>query len=131
MALFKCSAGNIYGFEDNIDISQDAQGNYQFKTKDGLPVDVPAGLQPFIAPPVLPPTPDELAAQSKAQIQLQIDGMEREQMLPRVVREGLLAIAINTALGSGLSETQLYQQNIAYRKMKDFDNLIAGLRAQL
>lgn len=75
--------------------------------------------------------PPKTQAQIKAEIAAQIVALEREQMLPRVTREALLAAAVTMAAGQGVSEATLYSDNIAYRKMKDFDTMIAGLRAQL
>lgn len=71
------------------------------------------------------------ALDPKIAIQDQIDALERQYMLPRITREALLATAITMATSSNVTEAQLYAGNIAYRKMKDFDNQIAQLRAQL
>ena len=67
----------------------------------------------------------------KMVIQGQIDTLEREQLLPRVSREGLLLTMETFAAMQGITPAQLYVANIAYHKVKDFDTQITLLRAQL
>lgn len=69
---------------------------------------------------------DRLAA-----IQGQIDELEKQTQLPRVTREFMLASMENMAAAQGLTPDQLYQANIGYRKVKDLDNQIKALRAQI
>lgn len=76
-----------------------------------------------------PRTPS--AEEVKAAIQKQIDDLERGYMMPRATREALLAYAVTLAEAKGGTEAQLYAANIAYRKVKDFDQQIAALRAKL
>lgn len=64
-------------------------------------------------------------------IQLQISTLEREQLLPRVSREGLLLTMETFAAMQGVTPAQLYLSNVAYHKVKDFDTQITLLRAQL
>jgi len=77
--------------------------------------------------PADPPTPTE----QRAAIQNQIDSLEKEQLLPRVTREGLLLTMETFAAMQGVTPAQLYIDNIAYKKVKDFDTQITLLRAQL
>lgn len=60
-----------------------------------------------------------------------MEALERQYMLPRVTREALLAYAVQIAALNGATEAQLYAENPAYRRVKDFDSQIALLRAQL
>lgn len=76
-----------------------------------------------------PTTPT--AEQIKANIQAEITALETAQLLPRVTREALMLTAVLLAAQQGVAEPQLYAENIAYRKMKDFDTMIAQLRSQL
>jgi hypothetical protein len=74
----------------------------------------------YVAPPI-----------TAAQIQAQIDGLERTVMLPRPVREFLILSAQKEASALGLTEPQLYTANLAYKRVKDFDNSIVTLRQQM
>lgn len=78
---------------------------------------------------LLAPSP-MTSAQKRAAIDAQIATLEQQQLMPRITRETLLATAVTIAAGQGITEPQLYAAQIAYRKLKDFDTLIAGLRAQ-
>jgi hypothetical protein len=83
--------------------------------------------QKFIAP-----TPQPLTSQQQRDaIQAQINAIEATQIMPRVTREALLALAVNEATAAGLTEPKLYAANIGYRKTKDADAAIVALRAQL
>jgi len=77
--------------------------------------------------PVIPPT----AAEQREAIQNQINSLERQQLLPRVTREGLLNTFVVLAAAQGITEAQLYIDNIAYKKTKDFDAAITVLRLQM
>lgn len=70
----------------------------------------------------------------------QIDMLERQQMLPRAVREGLLKSAeilaqyvVGPQLGltPQLALARLQQSDAGYAKLKAFDAQIAALRGQL
>ena len=64
-------------------------------------------------------------------IQAQIDQLESQTMMIRGTRESLLAFAVAIAAASGVPESTLYAQNIAYKKMKDLDTQISALRHSL
>ena len=66
-----------------------------------------------------------------AMLQSQIDSLERAAMLPRPVREFLILAAQKEAAAIGLTEPQLYAANLAYKRVKDFDNEIVVLRTQM
>ena len=61
----------------------------------------------------------------------QIDALESQTMMIRGTRESLLAFAVAIAGASGVPESTLYAQNIAYKKMKDLDTQISALRHSL
>ena len=73
---------------------------------------------------------EQIKQQNNSKIDAQIAAAETQQLLPRVVREFLLASAVKEAAALGLTEEQLYAANIGYRKMKDANTAIAALRAQ-
>lgn len=70
-------------------------------------------------------TPDR-----KTQIMTQIEQMEQADMVSRGVRESLLVLSVLAAESQGISEADLYANNIAYKKFKDRDNEIRALRAE-
>jgi hypothetical protein len=63
----------------------------------------------------------------KIAIQAQIDTLEAQQLLPRITREFMLSAAEAQAQAAGVDPNV----NVGYRKLKEFDTLIAGLRAQI
>lgn len=76
-------------------------------------------------PVLVPPTPQE-----------QIDKIERDTMMNRAAREALLLLIEREAMrefGVDLPTAQagLYAGNPAYKRVKDIDNQIAALRAQM
>lgn len=71
------------------------------------------------------------SADQRAAIQSQIDTLERTEIMPRVTREALIALAVQEATTAGITEPQLYAANIGYHKTKDADTAIAALRAQM
>lgn len=73
---------------------------------------------------------EQIKEQANNKIDQQIGAQENQQLLPRVVREFLLASAVKEAAALGLTEEQLYAANIGYRKMKDANTAIQALRAQ-
>ncbi len=76
------------------------------------------------------PSPVLTIQQQRDVIQADIDALERAALMPRVTRESLLIIMVNTAAGMGLTEPQLYAANVGYSRLKDFDAAIVTLRAQ-
>lgn len=73
---------------------------------------------------------EQIKQQWNSKIDQQIAAAETQQLLPRVVREFLLASAVKEAAALGMTEAQLYAANIGYKKMKDANAEIAALRAQ-
>ena len=81
------------------------------------------------------PTPQQIEAQRVAAIDAQIDTLERQAMLPRLVREDLMMRFVQAAAGAGISEAQLLDTGHAayspgYAKMHTFNAAIMALRAQ-
>lgn len=75
---------------------------------------------------------DEQIAQARAaKIQAQIDSMERESLVARPVREYMLLDMEAKALAAGYTLEQLREQQHGYRRVKEFDEQIQALRAQL
>ncbi len=97
----------------------------------------------FILPGLTPITDEEadaLRASTPGPTPLQqIETLEREHLLPRATREFMLAFmeatAIQQGAGQGLtpeqSITALRAGNSGYRKVKELDEQIDALRAQL
>lgn len=73
--------------------------------------------------PPEPPTPPTPAAQ--------IEALERATLLPRPVRDVLLALMEKEALAAGISLILLRAKNSGYRRVKELDEQIAALRAML
>lgn len=63
----------------------------------------------------------------KDAIRAEIEQLERENLLPRVTREFMLLSFATTAAGMGVDPAT----NVAYVKVKELDERIAALRAQL
>jgi len=75
-----------------------------------------------------PQMPDpEPVPDPKVAIKERIDMLERKEMLPRLVREYMLADAAQKAAALGLDP----MDNYGYRRLKEFDSYIASLRDQL
>ena len=72
--------------------------------------------------------PDIVSAVVKGRLQKQIQDMERSSMVPRSVREFMLA---SIEKENKLPPAQLRATNVAYRKDKELDEQIAVLRAQV
>lgn len=70
-------------------------------------------------------------AERKNIIAKQIDVLEQQQFLSRITRESILEVAINLASLQGITEAQFYLNNSSYKKIKDIDNVIIDLRAQM
>jgi len=83
---------------------------------------VAEGNSPQPAPEIPGPTPQD-----------QIDAIERQTMVPRVVRESLLAfaqlLAQQQAAVSGKSVAEILAANVAYQKVKAVDDQINQLRS--
>jgi hypothetical protein len=60
-----------------------------------------------------------------------IEQEERNTMLPRAVREFILAAMVDKAASLGVDEPTLYTTNPGYKKLKDFDESIKTLRGKL
>lgn len=75
--------------------------------------------------------PPLTSVQKRAAIDAQITSLEQQQLMPRITREALMATAVTLAAAQGITEPQLYAENIGYRKTKDFDAQIILLRAML
>jgi len=71
------------------------------------------------------------SAEQKTLLQDQINLLEAQQLLPRVTREGLLLTFETFAAMQSITPAQLYIDNVAYHKVKDFDDVIVVLRAQM
>lgn len=81
------------------------------------------------------PTAEQIEAKRVAEIDTQIDALERKVMLPRLVREDLMMRFLQAAAGAGITEAQLLDpQHVAYSpgyaKMHGFNAQIEALRAQ-
>jgi hypothetical protein len=72
-------------------------------------------------------TPEQI----KEAIQAEINQLEATSMMIRGTREALLQISTVIAASGGVTESQLYAGNLAYRKMKDLDEQVKTLRHQL
>ena len=74
---------------------------------------------------------DPLTSQQRRDIvQAKIDNLERGELTPRATRESMLIWAVAEAAKIAVTEPQLYVANLAYKKVKDFDKIIAALRAE-
>ena len=65
------------------------------------------------------------------QAQAQIDALERQYLMPRVVRESLIAQAEERGAALGYTPAQLLVKNKGYAGLKALDAQITALRAQL
>ena len=74
---------------------------------------------------------EQIEQARKARIQSQIDAMERDALLARPAREFMLLQMEAIAAGQGVTPEQLREQHYGYRKVKEFDETIAALRASL
>jgi hypothetical protein len=79
-------------------------------------------------------TPEEIAAlppievpDPKVAILAEIESLERTQLLPRITREFMLLQFATVAQAQGVDP----MSNIAYAKLKAFDDQITALRNQL
>lgn len=74
---------------------------------------------------------EQIEQARKARIQAQIDAMERESLVARPVREYMILDIETKALAAGHTLEQLRASHFGYRKVKEFDEQIQALRAQL
>lgn len=72
----------------------------------------------------IPATPSEIA-------RFRIETMEREQLMPRATREFMLTFMEAQALEMGVTQETLMAKNALYRRVKQFEDQITALRAQL
>lgn len=112
MIYFKNTLGEVFAYSTPDEAAQ-------FAGIELVPM-TDAEVQAHLNPP---PPPRNIAAE--------IDALERQHMLPRPVRDSLLAIADKEALAAGLTIAQLEAANAGYRKVKALHQQIAELRALL
>lgn len=70
-------------------------------------------------------------AERKAVKQLEIDALEAAQFMTRGVREGWLAMIESQAAAQSVSLETLYGVNPFYKKLKDVNEQVSALRAEL
>ena len=78
-----------------------------------------------------PPLVQSVPLTASEQAQAQIDALERQYLMPRVVRESLIAQAEERGAALGYTPAQLAIKNKGYAGLKALDTQIAALRAQL
>lgn len=78
-----------------------------------------------------PPLVQSVPLTASEQAQAQIDALERQYLMPRVVRESLIAQAEERGAALGYTPAQLAVKNKGYAGLKALDTQIAALRAQL
>ena len=93
-----------------------------------------AGSWVFVDPPQ--DEPESQPPNPADQIRQAIRDIERESLMNRTVREDILKRYTQEAMTTyGVDEATaiagMYAGNIAYRRIKDIDNQVAALRAQL
>ena len=64
-------------------------------------------------------------------IQQKIEQLERESLMNRITRESIMGLAKERAAALGMTEAQLIAKNKGYAALKQVDDEIAALRAQL
>lgn len=107
----------------------------EMNVKTGEQVRIPLTEEELADIAARAPTPEQIEVERIAVIDAQIDALERQVMLPRVVREDLMMRFLQAAAGSGITEAQLLDPEHAaysrgYEKMHAFDTQISALRAQ-
>ena len=60
-----------------------------------------------------------------------IEQLERDSLMNRITRESIRTMALERAAAIGLTEAQLIAKNKGYAALKQVDDEIAALRAQL
>jgi len=78
-----------------------------------------------------PPIVQSVPLTASEQAQAQIDALERQYLMPRVVRESLIAQAEERGAALRYTPAQLLVKNKGYAGLKAIDAQIAALRAQL
>jgi len=74
---------------------------------------------------------EQIAEQARARAAMEIESLERQHMLPRPVRDSLLALAEKEAAALGYTSEQLRVVNAGYRRVKELDEQINELRMKL
>ena len=114
--MYKLQSATILRLSDGASIPQDPANvdyaKYLIWCSEG---NIPESVDPL-------PIPDP-----KEAIKAQIDILERKEMLPRLVREYMLADAEQKARALGIDP----MTNYGYARLKEFDQLISSLREQL
>lgn len=104
---------------------------YVQRDGDGVVTGLFAQRQPGLAEEALAEDAAEVQAfRARMQpnpVRERIDALERQHMLPRAVREFMLAVVAERAVAGGQSPTVLP----AFVKLKALDDQIAALRSQL
>lgn len=77
------------------------------------------------------PIGEPTLAERKAEKQSEIDALEASQYMTRGEREGWLAMIEAQAAAQSVSLDTLYGVNPFYKKLKDADDAVATLRAEL
>ncbi len=80
---------------------------------------------------VTPKPAEHVATVQAARIKAQIDELERAAILPRPMREYMIQDLEAKAAANSVTLADLRAANVNYRKVKDFDAQIAGLRQQI
>jgi hypothetical protein len=93
-------------------------------TREAIMAWLAEGNTPEPADPIPVPTQAQIA-------QDQINAIEAKTMMNRAVREGMLAMTEFAAATQKITPDILYQQNAAYKAVKNVDNQIRQLRALL
>lgn len=78
-----------------------------------------------------PPLVQSAPLTASEQAQAQIDALERQYLMPRLVRESLIAQAEERGAALRYTPAQLLVKNKGYAGLKALDAQIAALRAQL
>jgi hypothetical protein len=112
MIYFKAPNGDVFAY--------DAEADRERYGAPDLVLMTDAQVQAHLNPPAPP-----------RNISAEIDALERQHMLPRPVRDSLLAIAEKEAAAAGLTIAQLESLNAGYRKVKALHQQIAELRTLL
>lgn len=73
----------------------------------------------------------ETNEQIMLKLQKELDGIERDALMPRGAREAFIVLCEQQAEAAGLTPEQAYQVNPFYKGLKDTDNACIALRAQI
>lgn len=129
--MFYCANTNKFSVVDTGNCAVVDVATYQLlmdaKLDGGAIVPDSSGHPVVVYREVVPPT----AQEQRDAIQKQIDALESKTHMNRFVREEMILISVQQSQGLGLSEPQMYLDNIGYKKVKDLDTHIATLRSQI